>query len=73
MPTTIYRLKHLPTGKFYKPAGGYAWRKCHLSPNGKIYVGRKPALPTSLIVQAGRGYVNSPEDDWEVHKYVLGD
>jgi hypothetical protein len=44
---TFYKLRHIPTGKFYKPASGYTWQKNNLSPTGKTY--NKKAINFSTV------------------------
>jgi len=34
---TFFKLRHISSGKFYKPASGYGWTKNNLSPTGKVY------------------------------------
>lgn len=59
--TSFYKLRFIPTGKFYKPATGYSWQKNNLSPTGKTY--NKKAIGFSAV---SRIYVPSdvlPERD----------
>jgi len=38
----MYRIKHIPTGLYFKPATGRIWSKTNLSKLGKVYAKKQP-------------------------------
>jgi hypothetical protein len=62
---SFYKLRFIPTGKFYKPASGYSWTKNNLSPTGKTY--NKKAIGFSVmekIYVLSKDFPDRPHDGW---------
>lgn len=60
-----YRLKHKPTGLYYKPATGYDWVKTNLSKTGKVYLTKTNALigsNTEINIQITAKQYNKMKD-----------
>lgn len=67
MSEHFYKLRHKPTGKFFRTASGYPWNKTNFSPGGRIYskTPNKGYLGDYLYVK-GRETTSVILEDWEV-------
>jgi hypothetical protein len=86
MNQTFYKLRHIPTGLFFKPNTNFYTTKNNLSKTGKIY-SKKPSFeyvkygvyngekyPTNddHIASYGRDVcISYIPDDWEIVKYTV--
>lgn len=76
----IYRIKHVPSGMYYTPSrevlisrdGVSHYVKSNLSKKGKVYIHRKPQLPTCYydhLLAKGR-WAGKPKDNYPTTAYV---
>lgn len=79
MSEKVYKLRHKPTGLFYKPTRGYY--KTNLSEKGKIYTERSfpkyeitgsmsPTLSIKLGLKSSL-ILGIKKEDWEIVEYEL--
>ena len=83
---TVYKLRHIPTGLFYKPVTGrWSDNKSNLNEHGKIYSYRKPSLKdvagrVQMSITQRKKYnieydnrygFTAPIEDWEIVEFEL--
>ena len=55
----VYKLKHIPTGLFYKPKmGRFKSDSTNLSPTGKIYTRPQDAKPSRMLINVNDSQIS---------------